>query len=92
LTNNLEVCLAIVKFLEEKGPQTSGKIEASIITKADIIKKCLRLLIEQRLIEKRTNHNNLEIYANTERSKKVLEFFHVKVQLQRFHKINGSKS
>lgn len=79
LANNLEVCLAIIQFLDKKGPQTSSKIEISIITKADMIRKYLDLLIEQRLLAKRTNHNNQETYANTERGKRVLEFFHVKV-------------
>jgi hypothetical protein len=92
LSSKLEVCVAIIKFLDQKGPQTSGKIEVSITAKADMVRKCLDLLTKQRLLEKRTNHNNIETYANTEPSKRVLEFFHVKVQLQAFRKINGRKS
>jgi predicted transcriptional regulator len=78
LTNTLEVCLSIIQFLDKKGPQPPDKIEISIITKAEMVTKSLDLLIEQRLIEKTTNHNNQETYANTDRGKKVLEFFHVK--------------
>jgi predicted transcriptional regulator len=78
LANNLEVCLSIIQFLDKKGPQTLGKIEISIITKTDKIKKCLDLLIEQKLIEKTTNHNSQETYANTDRGKRILEFFHIK--------------
>jgi predicted transcriptional regulator len=78
LANDLEICLSIIQFLDKLGPQTLGKIEISTITKADLIRKCLNLLIEQRLIEKTTNHNNQETYVNTDRGKRVLEFFHVK--------------
>jgi hypothetical protein len=78
LASNLEVCLSIIQFLDKKGPQTQDKIEISIITKAELIRKSLDLLIEQRLVEKTTNQNNQETYANTERCKRVLEFFHVK--------------
>ena len=78
MASKLEICLSIIQLLENKGPQTPYKIEISTITKADQINKCLNLLIEQKLIEKTTNHNNQETYANTDRGKKVLEFFHVK--------------
>lgn len=88
----LEVCIAIIKFLAQKGPQTLAKIEASIVTTAEMVKECLELLMEQRLLEKRTNHNNIETYANTERSRRVLEFFRGGVQLQVFHEMNRGKS
>ena len=78
MTNTLEVCLSKIQFLEKKGPQTLDKIEISTITKAEMIRKSLDALIEQRIIEKTTNHNNQETYTNTNRGKKVLEFFHVK--------------
>ncbi len=78
MASNLEVCLTIIQFLEKNGPQTQDKIDLTIIKKAKIIRKSLDLLIAQRLIEKTTNHNNQETYANTERGKRVLEFFHVK--------------
>jgi predicted transcriptional regulator len=78
MAHNLEICLSIIQLLDNKGPQTLGNIEISTITKADLIRKCLNLLIEQRLIEKKTNHNNQETYVNTDRGKRVLEFFHVK--------------
>ena len=72
----LEVCVAILKFVAQKGPQTPRKIEVSKIAKADIIRECLELLIEQKLLEKRTNPLNIETYVNTERGKRVSEFFH----------------
>ncbi len=78
LASNLEVCIEIIQLLDRKGPQTSGKIEISIITKADMIRKCLDLLIEHGLIERTTNHKNQETYENTERGKRILEFFRVK--------------
>ena len=78
MASTLEICLSIIQLLDKKGPQTLGKIEISTITKADLIRKCLNLLIAQRLIEKTTNHINQEIYVNTDRGKRVLEFFHVK--------------
>ena len=78
MATNLEICLSIIQFLDKKGPQTLGKIEISTITKANLIRKSLNLLIEQRLIEKTTNHNNQETYVNTDRGKRILEFFHVK--------------
>jgi predicted transcriptional regulator len=78
LASNLEVCLSIIQFLDKNGPQTQDKIDLTIIKKAKMIRKTLDLLIEQRLIEKTTNHNNQETYANTDRGKRVLEFFHVK--------------
>jgi hypothetical protein len=81
LPSKLEVCVAIIKFLAQKGPQSSDKIEVSIIRNAGMIRKCLALLTEQRLLEKGTNHNNTETYANTEHSERVLDFFHVEVQL-----------
>jgi len=92
LPSKLEVCVAIIKVLAQKGPQTSGKIEASIKTKDNVIRECLDLLVEQRLLEKRINHNNVETYANTERGNRVLEFFHVKVRLQEIRKVNRSKN
>ncbi len=76
--NTLEICLSIIQFLNNQGPQTPCKIEISTIKKTDQISKYFNLLIEQKLIEKTTNHNNQETYANTDRGKKVLEFFHVK--------------
>jgi len=78
LASNLEVCLSIIQFLDKNGPQTQDKIDLTIIKKAKMIRKTLDLLIEQRLIEKTANHNNQETYANTDRGKRVLEFFHVK--------------
>ena len=78
MTNNLEVCLSILKFFDKKGPQTPDKIEISTITNAELIGKSLNLLIEQRLIEKKANHNKQEICTITNRGKKVLEFFRVK--------------
>ena len=75
MPSKLEVCVAIIKFLAQKGPQTLAKMEASIITTVEMVKECVGLLMEQRLLEKRTNHNNIETYANTERSRRVLEFF-----------------
>ncbi|HEX7482568.1 MAG TPA: hypothetical protein VF350_03780 [Candidatus Bathyarchaeia archaeon] len=78
MANNLKICLSIIQFLDKTGPQTISKIEISTIAKADLIRKCLSLLIEQRLIEKTTNHNNQETYANTDRGKRILEFFHIK--------------
>jgi predicted transcriptional regulator len=78
MANNLEICLSIIQFLDKKDPQTLENIEISTITKADLITKCLNLLIEQRLIEKTTNDNNQETYENTDRGKRILEFFHVK--------------
>jgi len=78
MASKLEICLSIIQLLDKKGLQTLGKIEISTITKADLIRKCLDLLMAQRLIEKTTNHNNQETYVNTDRGKKVLKFFHVK--------------
>jgi predicted transcriptional regulator len=78
LANNLDVCLSIIQFLDKKGPQTPDKIEISIIAKTDMIRKCLDLVVDQRLVKKTTNHNNQETYANTDRGKRILEFFHVK--------------
>jgi hypothetical protein len=78
MANNLEICLSIIQFLDKKDPQTLENIEISTITKADLITKCLNLLIEQRLIEKTTNDNNQETCENTDRGKRILEFFHVK--------------
>ena len=78
MANNLKICLSIIQFLDKTGPQALSKIEISTITKADLIRKCLNLLIEQRLIEKTTNHDNKETYANTDRGERILEFFHVK--------------
>jgi hypothetical protein len=43
-----------------------------------MIRKCLDLVVDQRLVKKTTNHNNQETYANTDRGKRILEFFHVK--------------
>jgi predicted transcriptional regulator len=77
LASNLEVCLSIIQILEKNGPQTQDKIDITITKKAQMITKYLDLLIEQRLIEKTTKHNNQETYANTERGKRVLDFFHV---------------
>ncbi len=67
-----------MQLLYKKGPQTPDKIEMSINAKADMTKKCLNILIKQRLIEKTTNHNNQKTCSNTDRGKRVLEFFHVK--------------
>jgi len=67
-----------MQFLDKKGSQTLGKIEISTLAKVDLIRKCLNLLVEQRLIEKTTNHYNQETYVNTDRGKRILEFFHVK--------------
>jgi predicted transcriptional regulator len=78
LANNLKICLSIIQFLDKKGPQTLDNIEIATITKADLIRKSLNLLIEQKLIEKTTNYNNQETYVNTDRGKRILEFFHVK--------------
>jgi len=67
-----------MQFLDKKGSQTLGKIEISTLAKVDLIRKCLNLLVEQRLIEKTTNHYDQETYVNTDRGKRILEFFHVK--------------
>jgi hypothetical protein len=46
-----------------------------------MVRECLDLLTEQRLLEKKPNHNNIETYACNEHSKRILEFFHIEVQL-----------
>ncbi len=86
--SKLEVCVAIIEILARKGPQTSRKIGEAIITKGDTIRECLDLLVEQKLLGKKPNLNNVETYVTTANGKRVLEFFNLKVPLPEISKSN----
>ena len=90
--SNLEVCVAIIEFLANKGSQTSTNIQASIKTKVDTLNKCLDLLVEQKVLIKKVDAYNIETYTNTERGKRILEFFQIRLPLIEIHEEKASKN
>ncbi len=73
--SKLEVCVAILEILNQKGKLQSREIEASIKVEVGLTKKCIDLLAQQGFLEKQKNHNNDEVYFNTAQGQNVLEFF-----------------
>ncbi len=73
--SKLEVCLEIMKVINQKGPQTSTNIQAKIGESDNVIQGCLNFLVQQGILKERTNGAELAIYANTKRAKRVIEYF-----------------
>ena len=75
----LEDCVFILQVVAHKGPLEASKIMSEFLIKQSLLKDCLELLVNQKLISKEIGYSNKMICDITEAGKNVLRFFKLDV-------------
>jgi predicted transcriptional regulator len=75
MASKLERYVEILKVLDQKGPLELSHIEHEANLACIALQRCLDFLMKQGLVQERMVKKNHNVYVNTGRGTKVIEFF-----------------
>jgi predicted transcriptional regulator len=87
----LKLCVGILQVLNKNSQIGATNISVKVKIKRDLLKQCIRLLVEQGMVREIKNSNPV-IYEITKSGKKTLKFFKLDKPLETTKILKISKS